>query len=181
MQESEKWKWSRSVVSDPQRPHGLQPTRLLCPWESPGKRTGVGCHCLLQQTHSWYRAFALIISSSWNEFCWFSHSLHLIIIKVTTQTSSQGVELLIQCSCSCCLVAKSCLTLYDPMECSPPGSSIHGIFPGKKTGVGCYFPLQMIFLAQGSNLCLLHWHMDSFSSEPPGKPQFKIVHPDISW
>ena len=32
MHQSEKWKWSRSVVSDPQLPHGLQPTRLLCPW-----------------------------------------------------------------------------------------------------------------------------------------------------
>ena len=42
--ESEKWKWSRSVVSDPQRPHGLQPTRFLCPWDFPGKSTGVGCH-----------------------------------------------------------------------------------------------------------------------------------------
>ena len=29
-------------------PHGLQPTRLLCPWESPGKSTGGGCHTLLQ-------------------------------------------------------------------------------------------------------------------------------------
>ena len=29
-------------------PHGLQPTRLLCPWDSPGKNTGVGCHALLQ-------------------------------------------------------------------------------------------------------------------------------------
>ena len=48
MQESEKWKWSRSVVSDSSRPHGLQPTRLLCPWDFPGKSTGVGCHCLLQ-------------------------------------------------------------------------------------------------------------------------------------
>ena len=47
MHESEKWKWSRSVVSDPQQPHGLQPSRLLCPWEFPGKSTGVGCHCLL--------------------------------------------------------------------------------------------------------------------------------------
>ena len=47
MQESEKWKWSRSVMSDPQQPHGLQPTRLLCPWDFPGKSTGVGCHCLL--------------------------------------------------------------------------------------------------------------------------------------
>jgi len=49
MHESEKWKWSRSVVSDSQRPHGLQPTRLLCPWDFPGKSTGVGCHCLLRQ------------------------------------------------------------------------------------------------------------------------------------
>ena len=42
MHESEKWKWSRSVVSDSQLPHGLQPTRLLCPWDFPGKSTGVG-------------------------------------------------------------------------------------------------------------------------------------------
>ena len=47
MQESEKWKWSRSVVSNSSRPHGLQPTRLLRPWDFPGKSTGVGCHCLL--------------------------------------------------------------------------------------------------------------------------------------
>ena len=32
MPESEKWKWSRSVVSDPQQPHGPQPSRLLRPW-----------------------------------------------------------------------------------------------------------------------------------------------------
>ena len=48
MHESEKWKWSCSVVSDPQRPHGVQPTRLLHPWDFLGKSTGVGCHCLLQ-------------------------------------------------------------------------------------------------------------------------------------
>ena len=37
-----------SVMSDSVRPHGLQPTRLLHPWDSPGKNTGVGCHFLLQ-------------------------------------------------------------------------------------------------------------------------------------
>ena len=46
MHESEKWKWSRSVMSDPQQSHGLQPSRLLRPWDFPGKSTGVVCHCL---------------------------------------------------------------------------------------------------------------------------------------
>ena len=40
--------WKCSVVSDYSWPHGLQPTRLLRPWDFPGKSTGVGCHCLLQ-------------------------------------------------------------------------------------------------------------------------------------
>ena len=38
-----------SVVSNSVRPHRWQPTRLPCPWDSPGKDTGVGCHFLLQQ------------------------------------------------------------------------------------------------------------------------------------
>ena len=37
-----------SVVPDSLRPHGLQPTKLHCPWDFPGKDTGVGCHFLLQ-------------------------------------------------------------------------------------------------------------------------------------
>ena len=56
MQESEKWKWSCSVVSDSSRPHGLQPTRLLHPWDFPGKSTGVRCHCLL-----WDNTIVIII------------------------------------------------------------------------------------------------------------------------
>ena len=44
------WKWSHSVVSDSLRPRGLWPTRLLCPWDSPGKNTGVCYHFLLQIT-----------------------------------------------------------------------------------------------------------------------------------
>ena len=43
---SNAWKWSRSVRSYPQQPHGLQPSRLLCPWDFPGRSTGVGCHWL---------------------------------------------------------------------------------------------------------------------------------------
>jgi len=40
---------SRSVVSHSLKPYELQPTRLLCPWDCPGKNTGVGCHFLLQR------------------------------------------------------------------------------------------------------------------------------------
>ena len=54
-------------------------------------------------------------------------------------------------SCPTWSVAQSCLTLCDPMDCSPPGSSVHGNFPGKSAGVGCHFLLQEIFLTQGSN------------------------------
>ena len=39
---------SHSVMSASLQLHGLQPTRLLCPWDSPGKNTGVGCHAFLQ-------------------------------------------------------------------------------------------------------------------------------------
>ena len=44
-----------------------------------------------------------------------------------------------------CLPAKSlksCRTLCDPMDCSPPGSSVRGDSPGKNTGMGCHFLLQ---------------------------------------
>ena len=55
----------------------------------------------------------------------------------------------------CCSVVQSCLTLCNPMDCSLPGSSVHGDSPGKNTGVGSHFFLQ-IFLTQGLNLRLLH-------------------------
>ena len=48
MHESEKWKWSHSVMSNSVRPQRWQPTRLLHPWDFLGKSAGVGCHCLLR-------------------------------------------------------------------------------------------------------------------------------------
>ena len=72
-------------MSDSVRPHRWQPTRLPCPWDSPGKNTGVGCHFLLQS------------------------------IKVKSESE----------------VTQSCPTLSDPMDCSLPGSSIHGIFQAR--------------------------------------------------
>ena len=54
------------------------------------------------------------------------------------------------------LVTQSCLTLCDPLDYSPPGSCVHGILPGKNTGVGSHSLLQRILLTQGSNLGLLY-------------------------
>ena len=54
-----------------QRPHGLQPTRLLCPWDFPGKSTGVGCHCLLRLrpwnvTIKWHREYSKATSPAYH-------------------------------------------------------------------------------------------------------------------
>ena len=72
-------------MSNSVRPHRWKPTRLLCPWDSPGKNTGVGCHFLLQR------------------------------MNVKSEREA----------------AQSCPTLRDPMDCSPPGSPVHGIFQAR--------------------------------------------------
>ena len=72
-------------MSDSVRPDRRQPTRLPCPWDSPAKNTGVGCHFLLQ------------------------------CMKVKIERE----------------VAQSCPTLSDSMDCSTPGSSVHGIFQAR--------------------------------------------------
>ena len=67
-------------------------------------------------------------------------------------------------SCTLCSIVKdregevtqSCPTLCNPVDCSPPGSSVQGDSPSKKTGVGCHFLLQGIFPTQGLNPALLH-------------------------
>ena len=72
-------------MSDCVRSHRRQHTRLPCPWDSPRKNTGVGCHFLLQ------------------------------CMKVKSESE----------------VSQSFLILRDPMDCSPPGSSAHGIFQAR--------------------------------------------------
>ena len=68
------------------------------------------------------------------------------------------------------LVARSSPTLCDPMDCSPPGSSAHGLlhWTGKNTGVGCHsFLLQVIFSIQGVKDPALQ--ENSLLFEPPEK------------
>ena len=57
---------SHSVVSDSLRPHGLRPTRLLCPQNSPGTHTGVGCHFLFpRDVSSWPRDWTWVSCIGW--------------------------------------------------------------------------------------------------------------------
>ena len=54
-----------SVVSNPVRPHGRQPARLRCPWDSPGKNTGVGCCAVLQGVFLTQGSIARLLHGRW--------------------------------------------------------------------------------------------------------------------
>ena len=95
--------WVASVVSDSVQPRRWQPTRLCCPWDSPGKNTGVGCQFLLQS------------------------------MKVKSESE----------------VAQSCPTLRDRMDCSLPGSSVHGISRQEYWSV---LPLPSLIISLGDNI-----------------------------
>ena len=77
-----------------------------------------------------------------------------------------------------CLVVQLCPTLCDPLDCSPPGSSVNGDSPGKNTGVGCHALLQGIFPTQGLNpgLPYCRWTLYHLSNQgisthtPPPPP-----------
>ena len=67
-----------------------------------------------------------------------------------------------------CLVARSCPTLRNPLNCSLPSSFVHGIFQARILEWVAIFLLQGIFLTQGSNMHLLYWQVDSLPAEPLG-------------
>ena len=74
---SKAWKWKVKVKSLShvrlERPHGLEPSRLLCPWDFPGKYTGVGCHCLLRQwSYSLVITIHLVMFMNFTIFFWQS-------------------------------------------------------------------------------------------------------------
>ena len=91
------------------QPHGLYPARLLCPWDFAGKDTGVGCHVLLQGIFPTQGSDPRLLH-------WQADSLPLVLSRKATYSSAAAAKLL-----------QSCLILGDPVDCSLPGSSIHGI------------------------------------------------------
>ena len=68
------------------------------------------------------------------------------------------------------LIAQLCLTLCNPMDCSLPGSSVHGDSLGKNTEVSCHALLQGIFLSQGSNSGLPHCGQIHYHLSHQGSP-----------
>ena len=70
-----------------------------------------------------------------------------------------------------CLVAQPCSTLWDSMNCRPPGSSIRADSLGKNTGVGSHFLLQGIFPTPGIEPRSPSLRADSLLSEPTRKPK----------
>ena len=74
------------------------------------------------------------------------------------------------CSLLLCLVAQSCPTLCDPMDCGPPGSSVLGGSPGKDTGMGHHALLQGFFPTQGSNPGLPHCGRILYQLSHQGSP-----------
>ena len=71
-----------------------------------------------------------------------------------------------------CLVTHPSQTLCNPVDCSPPGSSVHGILQARNTAVGCRFLLQGIFRTQEMKphlLHFLHWQADYWALAPPWK------------
>ena len=73
------------------------------------------------------------------------------------------------------VATQTCLTLCNPMDCSPPGSSIYGDSSGKPTGVGNYSLLQWIFMTQVSNLGLLHCRQILYCPSHQGSPIYKYA------
>ena len=79
--------------------------RLLCPWDSPGRKTGIGWHFLLQ---------GIFLTQGSNPH--LLYLLHWQVRLFTTSATSVHAKSL-----------QSRPTLCDPMECSPTGSSVHRI------------------------------------------------------
>ena len=107
---------------------GLYPTRLLCPQDSPGENTRMGCHAFLQAIFPTQGSNLRLLYLHWQV-----GSLPLASPRKP-----------FTCYMCVVLVAQSCLTLCDPLDSSPPSSSVHGILQARILGHlrrGCRFIL----------------------------------------
>ena len=123
-------------MSDSVQPHRRQPTRLSCPWDSPGKNTGVGCHFLLQcmKVKSEREVTQLCPTLCDPMDC----SLPGSSMGFARQEYWSGVPLPSPTETLLLLLSHfSCVQLCVTTRLPHPWDS-----PGKNTGVGCHFLLQ---------------------------------------
>ena len=116
---------------------------------------------------SWGEFYRAVISLSYyNNFtcCWEDR-----VLSKSTQ--------LLQIWCAVCLVTQLCLTLCDPMDYSPPGSSVHGDSPGKNYWSGLPCPSPGDLPNPGIEPMSPALQADSLPSEPPGKPTNMMILP----
>ena len=169
---------SRSVVSEFLQLHGLQPARLLCSWDSPGKNTRVGCHVLLQ---------GIFLTQGWNLgllHCWPTLHSEPPVSKLIGYIIAQGREATLHHNYQFRSVAQLCPSLRDPM--ARPASlfitnsqsllklmSIDSVMPSNHLIFCCtllmpsIFPSIRVFFLNESALCI-RWQKKywSFSISP---------------
>ena len=136
-------------MSDSVQPHRRQPNRLLCPWDSPGKNTGVDCHFLLQCVKVKLLGSVRLLVTPWTAAhqappsLGFSRQEHWSGLPFPSPMRESEV-------------AQSCPTLSDPMDCSLPGSSTYGISQARKLDWVAISLSWESSLTQGWNPNLLH-------------------------
>ena len=123
----------------------------------------------------------------------FLYGFVVLLILVATECHTDVIyraACVCVCVCVCvCAPVQLCLTLGDPVDCSPTKLLCPWDSPGKNPGVGCHFLLQGISLTQGWNLCLLyllHCQADSLPPHHLGSPvrqrtPFICVLPGATW
>ena len=162
---------SCSVMSNSLRLHGLEPARLLCPWDFPGKNTRVGCYFLLQGIFPTQALNPHLLGL----LLWQADSLSVVGGQIEHGHEDQES-----------IVKETALWFGEQMDNGTVHFDSlwpHGLeparllcpwnSPGRNTVVGCHFLLHGIFPTQVSNsllLCLLHWQADSLPLTPSGKP-----------
>ena len=123
-----------------------------------------------------------MLTFCYNSFCaFYIHPYYNILYKYIFHKSKITLNWLLNIGlqqilniflyhCMLCLVTHFCPTLCHPMDCSPPGSSVHGDSPGKSTRVGCHALLQEISLTQGSNPGFPHYRSILYHLSHQGSP-----------
>ena len=141
-------------------------------WFSASLSHSLICFCVLLQM-SLCTTFVSGICTSRKELLTLMVKIYWILINIVRIILQKTYAVSI--SCTCAVLSRSVASdPCDPMDCSPPSSSVQGDSPGKNTRVGCCALLQGIFLPQGLNLGLLQCRWIIYHLSHQRSPQLYI-------